>query len=120
MIILGTDQNLHHFFSSEHWMGDGTFSIVPTGYQQLFTLLGFVHQLWVSLLHVIMRHRKVNDYFKMFEEHLILAMNLDIDIPQHPIILLDFEKASASAFKTTFPDGQVYRRFFYLWNTIIR
>ena len=67
-----------------------------------------------------MKHRATEDYNKMWKTLLDKAIELIYDIPDKPKILLDFEKASSKAFKNYFPEGEVLRCSFHLWQTILK
>ena len=41
MILFAADDDLDFLSRSQHWFADGTFRVVPNGFQQLYTIHGF-------------------------------------------------------------------------------
>ena len=52
-IILGTKSNVKRLMDCSEWMSDGTFSVVPNGYCQLYTICGKIHKILVAHLFYV-------------------------------------------------------------------
>ena len=102
IVILSTDQNLQRLFNNLSWMADGTFSLAPVGYCQIFTIFANIYDRWISLINFIMKNRTQEKYIYAWNKLIDYANNLHCDIPSNPHIMLDFEKASANAVKICF------------------
>ena len=50
IIIFATVGNLHHLGRAETWYGDGTFSVCPSLFYQLYTIHAEIHGLTVPLV----------------------------------------------------------------------
>ena len=101
-------------------MADGTFSLVPKDYSQLYIISAKIYNMWVPLLFVLMKNRSQNDYLEVWNKLLDIANEDSLDIPTTPLIFLDFEKASANTFQSVFPDGKILRCHFHLWQAVLR
>ena len=120
IIIYGTLSNLERFFNNDKWMSDGTFSIAPANFQQLYVLSAKIHKLWNPYIYVLMMGRSIIDYETMWNTLIKIATENEIDVPEAPSLLVDFEKASASAFLTYFPHGDIKRCHFHMWQTLLK
>lgn len=120
IIIFGTEDNLERLFENNEWMADGTFSIAPKNYHQIYIISAKILGIWQPLFYALMTNRKENDYYQLWEILIKKAEEKNIDITEKPIILIDFEKASSNAFKTHFPDGSIIRCYFHFWQTLLK
>ena len=46
IIMFGTSDNVNIIFACEYWMADGTFSLAPANYAQLFILMAKCNGIW--------------------------------------------------------------------------
>jgi hypothetical protein len=119
-IILGTLENLKRLFGNPTWMADGTFSLAPTNFNQIFIISGKIYNRWIPLIYVLMTARTVLQYQTVFNALISVAIDNSIDVPDAPSLILDFEKASSQAFLSEFPKGIVHRCYFHYRNTILK
>ncbi|CAF3817177.1 unnamed protein product [Rotaria magnacalcarata] len=99
MVIFACDRNLSVSNQCEHWFMDGTFSICPKDYYQLFTVHGMFSDQIVLLVYGLFIGKDTNDYDNFFQQLL-----LKYDYEPEPI-LVDFESATLKSTKSIFPDA---------------
>ncbi|CAF1091814.1 unnamed protein product [Rotaria sordida] len=99
MVIFTCDKNLLILNQCKHWFMDGTFSICPKSYYQLFTVHGMYSSQIIPLVYVLLIGKDTNDYNKFFEQ---LMLHYDYD-PES--ILVDFESGTLKSTKAVFPDA---------------
>lgn len=120
ILILGTLNNLTMLCSASHWMADGTFKIVPSIYEQLFTIFGLIHDVYYPLVYVLMCDRKQVTYEYMLDSMLKVCYEYDIETPSRFVVHLDYEIASSNAFRNIFPMCEINRCLFHLTQSIYR
>lgn len=120
LVILGTVENVRRFMLSTEKMGDGTFSLAPKEYQQIFILSAKFYEIWCPLIYLVMKNRKAETYVTALETLLEIANQNEFRIEEEFYILLDFEKSSSKAFKQIFPHCQILRCFFHFWQNILK
>jgi len=94
---------------------DGTFSIVPNLFKQLYTIHGKVYQSVVPLVYVLMPEKSQEAYRKVFNVLKELIPNF---APQ--TVMTDFEKGSINAYNEVFPSIQTSSCFFPLSQSVWR
>jgi len=120
IIIFGTEHNVERLLSCTEFMIDGTFDIVPTEFYQLLTIMGRKYSRWFPLVFVLMCDKKEASYDTIWEEILDLAQRMDWNIPDKPLLHVDFEKAISNSFLKFFPDGNVSHCLFHLGQSVYR
>ncbi|CAF3105054.1 unnamed protein product [Rotaria sp. Silwood2] len=107
MVIFTCDKNLSVLNQCKHWLMNGTLSICPKSYYQLFT----VHRMYsfqiIPLVYVLLIGKDTNDYNNFFQQLL-----LKYDHEPEPI-LVDFESATLKSTKSFFPDAIQIVNFLY-------
>ena len=88
-------------------MADGTFSLAPVGYFQIFTIFANIYDRWIPLINFVMKNRTQEKYVYAWNKLIVYANNLHCDIPSNPHIMLDFKKASANAVKICFTASKI-------------
>ena len=114
IIIFGNDENVRRLARFKMWMCDGTFSICPAEFHQLFTIFAKVYNIWLPMLYCLMEHRTVQDYDEIFE---FVGQSVN---NEPPTVIMDFEQASTSSFRNVFVDGTVLHCFFHLSQSVFR
>jgi len=51
----------------EHWFCDGTFSVSPPIFLQLFRIFGVCYSNVISTIYVLLSDKKEHTYYRMFE-----------------------------------------------------
>ena len=97
------------------WCMDGTFSVVPSPYTQLYTI-GYLnnHHVYPCIFAVI-KNKKRETYEKLF--NLIKSILLGIS-PE--IIKIDFEFAAIQALNLVFPNSKISGCMFHLGQCVFR
>ena len=122
VIIFCTEQNLRHLGRSTIWYGDGTFSVAPQHFYQMYTIHGVVLKQTLPLVYCLLTKKSYNIYLEMFTALKTQAERRDINIAVKSF-RIDFEVACIKGFKEIFPDAQVECCFFHLaqahWRKIV-
>ena len=120
ILIFGTINNVIMMCKSDHWMADGTFKVVPSLYEQLFTIFALIHDAYYPMLFVLLKDKKQSSYEDMLNEIIKICLANEIDPPVRFVIHLDFEIASSNAFTRVFPQCVISRCLFHLTQSIFR
>jgi hypothetical protein len=132
ILVFVSPTGLQVLQESKHWHGDGTFRTASKFFAQLYTLHGFFPEtkydptkvaVWrkrmVKAVHVLMRRRRIKDYNQVWDalKRAAIANNLVLD----PFtIMVDFEKAAISSFKTAWPTVQVKGCAFHFGQSLFK
>jgi len=92
-IIFSTEQNLVFLGQVETVFSDGTFSITPPLFEQLYTIHGTINGSTYPLAYVLMPNKQQQTYESVLEKLKELAPNFN---PSQ--IMTDFEKAAINAY----------------------
>ena len=120
LIVFATNANIQRLCNNTYWMSDGTFKCAPKEYMQLYTISAQIHGLWMPLIYMLMAKRTVQAYFDAWQIVICRAISLECHTPEAPQILIDFEKAAATAFRQHFPSGAIHRCNFHFTNTVMK
>ncbi len=94
---------------------DGTFYVVPSLFEQLFTVVGMFGRHPLPMIHVIMTGRKEELYSAVLEKVLSLAPKFS------PHFWMgDFEASSRSSIKTWFPQAEVAGCHFHFTRAVFK
>lgn len=93
----------------EHWFCDGTFSVTPPIFTQLYTIHGVYYSNVVPSVYVLLPDKKEQSYRRMFEALKSLKPNL---CPK--TIMVDYEKTAINAIKTEFSSSEINGCFFHM------
>lgn len=115
MIIFAADDDLEFLAGCEHWFADGTFRVAPNGFEQLYTIHGFVNNEVFPAIYALLSERTEQAYEQLLHEILLLHAGLD------PVsVLFDFELAAIRAFQSTFPGTTITGCMFHFGQCIWR
>ncbi|KII73272.1 hypothetical protein RF11_04823 [Thelohanellus kitauei] len=114
VIIFSTDDALNILSQTNSIFFDGTFSVVPDIFYQLFVLHGFIHGQIFPLVYVLMER-------KTKESYLIVWRKLQEYITENlTSAMCDFEIASIQAFNETFPQIPITGCYYHFCQSIYR
>ncbi|CAF1497769.1 unnamed protein product [Adineta ricciae] len=99
MVIFTCDKNPSVLKECPHWFMDGTFSICPKSFYQLFTVHGMYSLQIIPLVYVVLIGKNSYDYDQFFEQ---LLMHYGYE-PES--ILIDDETATRKSTKSIFPQA---------------
>lgn len=109
ILIFGRQSWLHHLVTSDMWFADGTFSIAPSLFSQIYIILVAKHGGVHPTIYALLPNKQRATYVKMFE----LLKETELNLKPSSIVC-DFEQAAHSAMKEAFPDVQIKGCFFHL------
>jgi len=113
--IFGTDSNLDQLNINKHWFVDGTFSVAPQMYYQVFTLHTLINNKALPLLYVLLISKTEATYTRLFQKLLEIKPTLA------PLsIMTDFEKVCQNAIVACFPTTQLVGCLFHLGQCLWR
>jgi hypothetical protein len=91
------------------WCIDGTFSVSPSGYTQVFTISTLQNHYAIPIVYSVLKDKSRRTHDKFLEIVGVLIPNLNPSI-----ITCDFEMAEKEAFKNTFPADEIQGCLFHL------
>ena len=115
LLIFGTDETLQWLTDHRHWLGDGTFKVVPELFFQLYTVHVYVGGAAIPCIYALMRSKTQPQYDRLWAAIKALKPGLS---PR--TILTDFEVASRNSILASFPGVQLGGCFFHLGQIIWR
>ncbi|XP_053390501.1 uncharacterized protein LOC128553388 [Mercenaria mercenaria] len=105
--------HLRHLCRSPVWFGDGTFSVAPQHFYQLYTLHGIVKGQLLPLAFCILTRKTRIMYREMFSSICEQAEKRDILVSESQF-RVDFEDPCIKAFQDVYPEANVECCFFHL------
>ena len=101
LFIFTTSGNLQHLSTSKKWYGDGTFSVSPPDFEQLYTIHGDVLGEIIPLLFCLLPDRKSATYKFVLQK----VLN-ELELKHNGLVLetfgMDFEKSMMKAIDEVF------------------
>ena len=113
LIIFCTDGNLRQLCRSHVWYGDGTFSVAPKHFYQLYTVHWVVMGQLLPLAYCLLTRKTRLIYAEMFSALKFHANKRSICLSVSEL-RVDFEDACIKAFTDVFPAAIVECCFFHL------
>ena len=77
MIIFAADEDLEFLSRCDHWFADGTFRVSPDGYDQLYTIHGFLNGEIFPIVYALLSSRTEQAYRHLFQEIQTLKAGLN-------------------------------------------
>lgn len=114
-LVFGTKKNLSYLKDSQHWFMDGTFSVTPSLFAQLYTIHAYVNGRTIPCLYCLLPNKKQATYTLLLAEinKMIYGLN-------PTSIMIDFEKAMINSINSIFPHAAVKGCFFHLSQNLYR
>ena len=117
IIMFATDQTLDLLRQSDHWFGDGTFSVSPSIFFQVYTIHAICNGKVMPCIFSLLPNKTGPTYDRVFQE---IDRHMNGHVPTD--ILFDFEQAALNGARHVFPGINVKGCFFHLskniWNKI--
>ena len=113
IIVFATDQALDLMRQSDHWFGDGTFSVSPEVFYQVYTVHAICNGKVIPCIFSLLPNKQGATYDRLFLE---IANNMNGKVPTD--ILFDFEQAALNGARHAFPGIIVKGCFFHLCKNI--
>lgn len=115
ILLFFSDDMISKLSTNKIWCVDGTFSVVPSPYMQLYTISYLKDNNVFPCVFAILKNKRQVTYNKMLE----LIQHLQT-IEEPECIKVDFEKASINALKLAFPNARISGCMFHLGQAILR
>ena len=111
-IIFATDQCLSLLEQSDNWFADGTFSVNPVCFYQVYTIHAMALDKVVPCVYALLlnKHTTYDRLFQEFSNHLNGHVPTDI--------LFDFDRAAMNSVENIFPGVNIKGCFFHLSQNI--
>ena len=109
ILIFGRQSWLQHLAASDIWFVDGTFSIAPNLFSQIYVISAKKHGGVHPVVYALLPNKQRTTYIRMFE----LLKESEPDLKPTSIVC-DFEQAAHSAMRDSFPGIQIQGCFFHL------
>jgi hypothetical protein len=113
--MFGTAKNLLELSYAEHWFLDGTFSIAPSLFEQLYAIHAIKHNKNIPLVYVLLTRKTQILYTRVINSLFDLNDQLNPDT-----IMMNFEPAAINAITSVFPHALVKGCVFHFSKTIYR
>jgi hypothetical protein len=114
-LLFGTRQNLEILAASDHWYMDGTFSVVPPLYSQMYTIHVMHSGHHIPCIYGLLESKTMKAYESIFD--IILC---EINRRQPSTISIDFEIAAINAIRKKFDGVQICGCLFHFGQSIFR
>lgn len=115
MLIFSTATNLNILTRSHKWYADGTFSVTPNLFYQLYTIHAEHGGTIIPLVYAVLPNKTKATYMKLLEELENMCPGLR---PTH--LLVDFEIAAIQAFKDRYHEIEISGCFYHLAQNVWR
>lgn len=99
-LILGKQELLNTLENADLWLGDGTFSVCPSMFYQLYTIHCKVGNNYPPCVYFLLKNKTQATYVRVLKKLKELIPNASPDV-----ILVDFETAPINAFREVFEDA---------------
>ena len=115
LLIFATNEGLSLLESSDHWFADGTCSVSPNTFFQVYTVHAVFHGRVLPCAFALLPNKTQATYDRLFGE---LATHLNGHVPTD--ILFDYEKTAMNSAENVFAGITVTGCFFHLSQNIWR
>ena len=109
ILVFATDQALALLRQCDHWFGDGTFSVSPSIFFQVYTIHSICNGKVVPCIFALLPNKTGLTYNQLLTE---VGNNMNGHAPSD--MLFDFEQAAFNAARHVFPGIDVKGCFFHL------
>ncbi|CAM4810174.1 unnamed protein product [Rotaria magnacalcarata] len=115
ILIFASPEQLHVLQTSQDFLVDGTFKVVPEIFYQLFIIHAVYRQHTVPVVYALLRRKDADTYTRLFDEIVKIASNW---LPAS--VMMDLEQASISSLKKKFRSVSLSGCYFHLRQSIHR
>ena len=113
IVIFGTETNLSILESQTNWFVDGTFSVKPPLFSQVYTIHAAYNGKVIPCIYSLLPNKSEATYTSLLQRIQCLKPTL-----KPTSITVDFDKAMLSSIKTVFPETIIKGSFFHLCQCI--
>jgi len=116
VMILGCNELLDGLARAEIWIADGTFSVVPSVFFQLYSIhFCFSEGMNPAGVYCLLPNKTADSYVAM-----LTALHGLIPAAAPVSILVDFERAAMTSFQAAYPQAAVRGCYFHLCQSVLR
>lgn len=116
VLLLGSDVLLDGLARADVWLADGTFSVVPSIFFQLYSIhFEFGSGINPAAVYCLLNNKTQESYTAILQ-----ALKSLIPTANPKKILVDFEKSAMAAFQSAYPIAEVTGCYFHLTQSVIR
>ncbi|XP_050406180.1 uncharacterized protein LOC126821734 [Patella vulgata] len=119
-LVFSTQENLYHLANADTIYCDGTFSMSPTLFTQIYTIHAFVHNKMFPLVYALLPDKKEATYVEFLRcvrDKTLALVNVNLN-PGH--VFTDFEVSMQNAVRTVLPRSELKGCFFHFGQCIWR
>lgn len=113
LVMFFSDQMISSLINTGVWSIDGTFSVCPTPWVQLYTISILLNHHVVPVVYVLLKSKRQTEYEKMLSVLKRLIPGLSPNV-----IVTDFELAAINAFQNAFPAAHLSGCLFHMGQNI--
>lgn len=118
--VFGTIKDVERIMVADEVMCDGTFSIVPNHFTQLFTIMSKKYGKWFPSIYCLCQKKTQETYETIVKCLLDLCAENNIEINEELKVHVDFEKAIINAILFFLPSATIMHCLFHLGQSIFR
>ena len=115
IVLLFSFDLAYELYNSPIWCIDGTFSVSPSGYAQVYNIGIMRGQHVIPVIYAALANKRQQTY-----ENMLNLINLMLPGLNPEIILCDFEKGAINAFQNAFPNSNLQGCLFHLGQNLIK
>ena len=115
MLIYGTEASISFLANSDDWFMDGTFTVAPPQFAQLYTVHGLRNGHHVIGLYALLSNKQTETYTEFLQQVERLT-----GAASPATIMIDFERACINAVNLVYPQSQVIGCLFHLCQSVYR
>ena len=119
LLMFASDWSLIFLSECEQWYLDGTFTIRPLIFEQVYILCGFSNGFMIPRVYCLTTKKDEQVYTKIFEHVISLAQKLDLNL-QPRQLTIDFEIATMNSSCRLFPTASVTGCLFHYVQSLRR
>lgn len=113
IIMFCSEVGLNALSKSHRWQADGTFSITPPGFMQLYIIHAYYKYQMIPCVFALLTGKSETLYKRMIQTLKDGALNSKLEL-KPKTIMVDFERAAINAFEYHFPNANLSGCFFHL------
>jgi hypothetical protein len=115
ILIFAAQVDLDFLCECRHWFADGTFRVTPQGFDQLYTIHGFLGHKTYPCVYALLPGRSEDIYTRLLDIVIAMANRAN------PVsVVTDFELAAIKAFQSKFPTASISGCMFHFGQCIWR
>ena len=107
LIIFCSDTGLEVLAAASRWHSDGTFTITPTGFKQVYLIHAYYKEAMIPCVYALLTRKTTRIYKRLIHEIKNAALKLKL-VLNPSLIITDFESAAILAYDYHFPDVNDY------------